>query len=168
MLKKTTFKNWNTIDPALLAKNDQKEITNLYKLTKPFFLKTYEKNEELFHDFILKVLKYIPTYNPNFCFSTWLYKVGMDFLCDHIRRIKVEKKRQHLIEDAYLWCIQDSFTQENKEQLERFIGELRPKQQLFLDKYLDNKAHFTLERHKYSYILGLIKQKKTEFDRLER
>lgn len=52
----TPSDDWNSVDVQKIASGDQREISRLYNLTKPYFLKKIMNCELLFHDVLMRVI----------------------------------------------------------------------------------------------------------------
>jgi RNA polymerase sigma factor (sigma-70 family) len=154
--------SWDSICPLKIKQQNQNEITKLYNTLRPYFLNFFVQNEELYNDFVLKVVFEIETFRSQSKFSTWVFTIANNLFLNHIEKEKVRKKREKLIAEAYKFMLDQEPNSENSIELEVLLDQLKPNQKVFLQNYIQNKALFTDQRHKFSYTIKKLKQFKNQ------
>lgn len=152
--KTLTANTWNSVSIVLLKKEDKRETEKFYKLLKPTYMTFFKHDEELFHDFFLKVLSSLNSFNGESQLSSWVYKIGINELGMKRRKDKVYNNNTEMIAGIYHEIGENQeFTIEIKKEFEVLLSRLSNKQQQFIEKYLANKKEFTNERAKFSKLI---------------
>ena len=141
------YNDWNEINPFLIQQNDTAEIARLYNYTREFMLHFFDNNEDSVQDWLIRVLKYIHTYDPEYKFSNWLYTLASNqkkyeakLTYRQSRRIAeydiseaTEKIQLHHLD---MFDIDEAFTAEQKQILEDRIDQLNNPDRDFFEGYL--------------------------------
>lgn len=161
--------DWNEIDVKKIAANDQKEITKLFEITRPYFVWFFYGNTDLFNDLITDVVLGIRTYAPTGKFSNWVYtlaknkKATYDYYNQKTlkRNIPIDFLKQELAYED-ISATENEFKESLKQEMNLLLSKLKPEQQEFVRNYFTNpKAKPLKDRVKFCRILSKVKAMKS-------
>lgn len=157
--------DWNQISYQLIKAKNEIEIQKLINITKPYLLYYFKGSEDDYQDWLLRILKYIDTYNPEKgLFSTWLYTLAVS-----VHKTAYEKRQRQiktcgfdyseLSEKNQLYIIDnpeylEKYTIEEKQELENRLNKLDELDRQFINEYWNNEIDKGVkQRMKYSRLI---------------
>jgi RNA polymerase sigma factor (sigma-70 family) len=107
------------------------------------YARTAESKKDLTQEIILQLWKAFDSYNPQFRYSTWIYKVALNVSLAFSRKEHNRSKRFDLLRDdlVHLTAIDEPGEQEARfDHLQHFIRELKELDRAILLLYLEEKS----------------------------
>lgn len=128
-------------DKFLLVIDDHKGI--LYKVANNY-CKNSEDRKDLIQEIIYQLWKSFDNYNPQFQYSTWIYRISLNTAISFYRKERTITQNKVDIDDSIFVVSDISFNQEiedNLNLLQQFIYELKEMDKAIMLLYLDQKSH---------------------------
>ncbi len=123
----------------------------LFKVSNAY-CKDPEDRKDIIQDIIIQLWSSFDKYNPNYKFSTWIYRIALNVAISHYR--KEHKRKGSLVSiDEELIEITENEDDDNDSDLEKlnyFISDLDKLNKALILLYLENYSH-----HDISGILGI-------------
>ena len=102
-----------------------------------------EEQKDLVQEVILQLWSSFPKYNPEFKFSTWIYRIALNVAISNYRKSTTRNKHLAKVEDSYVEIAldHDSDDREDVQLLKQFIDQLDELNRALMILYLDGNSH---------------------------
>ncbi len=115
----------------------------LYKIANNY-CKNGEDRKDLIQEIIYQLWKAFDNYNPQFQYSTWIYRISLNVAISFYRKERTITKNKVDIDGSLLVVSDILFNQEmedNLNLLQQFIYELKEMDKAIMLLYLEQKSH---------------------------
>lgn len=115
----------------------------LYKIANSY-CKDSEDRNDLIQEIIVQLWKSFETYNDQYKYSTWIYRIALNVAISFYRKENRRKKIAHPITDSILNFAETSSTDDTEKNinlLQQFISELKELDKALMLLYLEEKSH---------------------------
>jgi RNA polymerase sigma factor (sigma-70 family) len=115
----------------------------LYKVANNYG-KNSEDRKDLIQEIIYQLWKAFDNYNPQFQYSTWIYRISLNTAISFYRKERTITQNKVDIDDSLLVVSDILFNQEmedNLNLLQQFIYELKEMDKAIMLLYLEQKSH---------------------------
>ena len=115
----------------------------IYKICHSY-CRSLEDKQDLEQEILIQLWRSYPSYDINFKFTTWMYRVALNVAISHYRKLKTKVDDNTSLEDIQTNQTEDSSDLAEKdkvEQLHQFINDLDELNKALMILYLDNNSH---------------------------
>lgn len=115
----------------------------LYKVANNY-CKNSEDRKDLIQEIIYQLWKGFDNYNPQFQYSTWIYRISLNVAISFYRKQRTITQNKVDIDDSLLVVSEILFNQETEDNLnllQQFISELKEIDKAIMLLYLEQKSH---------------------------
>ncbi|MDE1191689.1 MAG: RNA polymerase sigma factor [Arachidicoccus sp.] len=114
----------------------------IYKIARSY-CSVEDDRKDLIQEILLQLWKSFAKYNPQFRYSTWVYRIALNVAISFYRKEKSRGNISHVYTDE-IFKMEDYSPPDKKEDLlllQQFINELKPLDKALMLLYLDEKSH---------------------------
>lgn len=115
----------------------------LYKIANCYSHNSDDRND-LIQEMILQLWKSFGRYDSRYKYSTWIYRIALNVAISNIRMEKRRKAVQTPTSDVIIQLLDNEYNKDREEeldQLQRLISELKPLDKALVLLYLEEKSH---------------------------
>lgn len=115
----------------------------LYKIARLYCRETDDR-DDLVQEMIIQLWKSFDRYNPQYKYSTWIYRICLNVAISFYRKENSRKEMSHPLTEAVLHFSGSDPAEDRREdihQLYQFISELREMDKALMLLYLDEKSY---------------------------
>jgi RNA polymerase sigma factor (sigma-70 family) len=115
----------------------------IYKVANSYF-KDKEDREDLVQEIIIKLWKAFDSYDEQFKFSTWIYRIALNTAISYYRKEKIKENNSLPFSESLLYIADNEDSLQNEEKisfLNQFISELKELDKALMILYLEEKSH---------------------------